>query len=241
MIKIENLNVGFGDKLILENINLEIPDNQVTTIVGQSGSGKSVLMKTIEGLFKPVRGKIWIDDTEITSLSKSNLNKVRHKMSMLFQESALLDSLNVFQNVALPVYENKRESESRILELVEKNLRLVGLEKALSKMPSELSGGMKKRVALARAIIRQPRYIIYDEPTTGLDPIISDEITKLILKLQNSYPLTSIIITHDMDCVSKVKGNIAMLHDKKIMFSGRYEEFINSVNPIIRKFLHKED
>jgi phospholipid/cholesterol/gamma-HCH transport system ATP-binding protein len=118
---------------------------------------------------------------------------------------------------------------------------LVGLETALNNMPAELSGGMKKRVALARAIIRQPRYIIYDEPTTGLDPIISDEITKLILKLQNSYQLTSIIITHDMDCISKVKGNIAMLHDRKIVFTGKYDEFINSNKPIVRKFLQKEE
>jgi len=240
MIKIENLNVSFGEKLILEDINLEIPDNQITTIVGQSGCGKSVLMKTIEGLFKPISGQIWIDDTEITSLKKSKLNKIRQKMSMLFQESALLDSLNVFQNVALPLYENSDKSEAEILELVQENLKLVGLEKALPIMPAELSGGMKKRVALARAIIRQPRYIIYDEPTTGLDPIISNEITKLIMKLQNSYPLTSIIITHDMDCISKVKGNIAMLHNKKIIFTGKYEEFIESVNPFVKRFLHKE-
>jgi phospholipid/cholesterol/gamma-HCH transport system ATP-binding protein len=198
-------------------------------------------MKTIEGLYKPNSGKIWIDDTEITKLSKSKLNQIRQKMSMLFQESALLDSLNVFQNVALPLYEAKQKTEIEIEKLVRENLRLVGLETALNNMPAELSGGMKKRVALARAIIRQPRYIIYDEPTTGLDPIISDEITKLILKLQNSYQLTSIIITHDMDCISKVKGNIAMLHDRKIVFTGKYDEFINSNKPIVRKFLQKEE
>ncbi|MDY6915606.1 MAG: ATP-binding cassette domain-containing protein, partial [Candidatus Cloacimonadota bacterium] len=202
MIKIENLNLGFADKLVLKDINLEIPENQITSIVGQSGCGKSVLMKTIEGLFQPASGKIYIDNKEITNLHKKELNKIRQRMSMLFQESALLDSLNVFQNVALPIYENHNKTEEEIYSLVKQNLKLVGLESVLTKMPSQLSGGMKKRVALARAIIRQPRYIIYDEPTTGLDPIISDEITRLILKLQNSYQLTSIIISHDMQCIS---------------------------------------
>jgi phospholipid/cholesterol/gamma-HCH transport system ATP-binding protein len=237
MIEIKDLTIAFDDKTVLENINLNIKKGEITTIVGQSGCGKSVLMKTIEALITPKQGDVLIDGVELFSLSRRELNKVRRKVAMLFQGAALLDSLNVYQNVALPLKEHTQYSETEINKLVDEKLELVGLTGLHKKMPSELSGGMKKRVALARAIIMRPDYIIYDEPTTGLDPIIADEIIRLILKLHKNYEVTSIIITHDLSCLRKLQGNIAMIHDKKIVFDGKYEEFLNSNLEIIKKFI----
>jgi len=237
MIEIKNLSISFGDQEILKNIDFDILENQITIIVGQSGTGKSVLMKCIEGLIEPIEGSIIVDNEDIFTLNKLELNETRKKMAMLFQGSALLDSLNVYQNVALPLIEHTELSETEILKEVTEKLELVGLKNVLTKMPSELSGGMKKRVALARAIILKPKYIIYDEPTTGLDPIIANEISKLILKLQNQYDITSIIITHDMDCIRKIKGHIMMIHEKKIVFDGTYDNFINDKRKIIEGFV----
>jgi phospholipid/cholesterol/gamma-HCH transport system ATP-binding protein len=237
MMEIKNLSISFGDQEILKNIDLTIQENQITIIVGQSGTGKSVLMKCIEGLIEPDEGTIIIDEKNIFELNKLELNETRKKMAMLFQGSALLDSLNVYQNIALPLIEHTNLSEEAILKEVKEKLELVGLKDVLKKKPAELSGGMKKRVALARAIILKPKYIIYDEPTTGLDPIIADEISNLILKLQKQYDIASIIITHDMDCIRKVKGHIAMIHDKKIIFDGTFDNFINDERKIIREFV----
>ena len=237
MIEIKNLSISFGEQKILQNIDLTIPENKITIVVGQSGTGKSVLMKCIEGLIEPDEGSIIIDEIDIFTLNKQELNETRKKMAMLFQGSALLDSLNVYQNVALPLIEHTDLSEDDILKEVEEKLELVGLKDVLTKMPSELSGGMKKRVALARAIILKPKYIIYDEPTTGLDPIIAEEISDLILKLQKQYDIASIIITHDMNCIRKIKGHIAMIHDKKIVFDGTFNDFNNDKRKIIREFV----
>jgi len=237
MIEIKNLSVSFGEQEILKNIDLKIQENQITIIVGQSGTGKSVLMKCIEGLIEPVEGSIIIDEKDLFSINKHELNETRKKMAMLFQGSALLDSLNVYQNVALPLIEHTDLSEDAILKEVKEKLELVGLKDILTKMPSELSGGMKKRVALARAIILKPKYVIYDEPTTGLDPIIAEEISDLILKLQEEYDIASIIITHDMNCIRKIKGNVAMIHDKKIVFDGSFNDFINDERKIIKEFV----
>jgi len=237
MIEIKNLSISFGDQEILNSIDLTIRENQITIIVGQSGTGKSVLMKCIEGLIEPDEGSIVIDEKNLFELNKLELNETRKKMAMLFQGSALLDSMNVYQNIALPLIEHTDLSEEAIMKEVTEKLELVGLKDVLTKMPSELSGGMKKRVALARAIILKPKYIIYDEPTTGLDPIIADEISNLILKLQKQYDIASIIITHDMDCIRKIKGSIAMIHDKKIVFDGTFDDFINDERKIIKEFV----
>lgn len=238
MIEIKNLSISFSDQEILKNINFTISENNITIIVGQSGTGKSVLMKCIEGLIEPDEGSIIIDEKNIYTLNKPELNEIRKKMAMLFQGSALLDSLNVYQNVALPLIEHTELSEAEILEEVTDKLELVGLKDVLTKMPSELSGGMKKRVALARAIILKPKYIIYDEPTTGLDPIIANEISNLILKLQDQYNIASVIITHDMDCIRKIKGHIMMIHEKKIVFDGTYSDFITDERKIIKGFVN---
>ncbi len=238
MIEIKNLSISFSDQEILKNINFTISENKITIIVGQSGTGKSVLMKCIEGLIEPDEGSIIIDEKNIYTLNKPELNETRKMMAMLFQGSALLDSLNVYQNVALPLIEHTELSEAEILEEVTDKLELVGLKDVLTKMPSELSGGMKKRVALARAIILKPKYIIYDEPTTGLDPIIANEISNLILKLQDQYNIASVIITHDMDCIRKIKGHIMMIHEKKIVFDGTYSDFITDERKIIKGFVN---
>lgn len=240
MIKIENLNVRFGDQIVLNDINLIINKGEITTIVGQSGCGKTVLMKSIEGLITPDSGNIFIDHLNITQAKKQDLNRIRKKIAMLFQGSALLDSLNVFQNIALPLIEHSELSEKQIFELVKDKLRLLDLDNVLQKMPSDLSGGMKKRVALARAVILQPEYIIYDEPTTGLDPIISREIIDLMIKLHKEFQITSIIITHDLECIQALHSRIVMIHDKSIVFDGRFEEFCSSSDATIKKFLNFE-
>jgi len=237
MIEVKDLTIKLANKTVLENINLSIPRNVDTIIVGRSGCGKSVLVKTIEGLIKPLSGKVIIDGKEIFSLSRKELNKIRKKIAMLFQGSALLDSLNVFQNVALPLFEHRDLDESEIQREVIEKLNLVGLFNVETKMPSELSGGMKKRVALARAIILKPDYIIYDEPTTGLDPVIATEITSLILKLQSQYSLTSIVISHDFDFISKLDARIIMIEEKKIIFDGKWKEFKKATNQKIVSFI----
>ena len=178
MIEIKNLTIKFNQKTVLESINLQIPDNQISIIIGQSGCGKSVLMKTIEALIKPYRGTVIFDGVDVFNQNSTGLKEIRQKIAMLFQGSALLDSLNVYQNIALPLHEHTKLSQQEITKEVEKTLQMVGLGRIFSKMPSELSGGMKKRVALARAIIRKPKYVIYDEPTTGLDPVIAHNMTE---------------------------------------------------------------
>jgi len=238
MIEIKNLTVAFADKIVLENIDLTISENLTTIIVGESGSGKSVLAKTVEGLIKPIGGTVLIDDIDIFSLKRKKLYEVRHKLAMLFQGSALLDSLNVFQNVALPLSENTSLSKNEIIRKVKNTLVLVGLKDILTKMPAELSGGMKKRVALARAVILQPKYIIYDEPTTGLDPNISGEIVNLMINLQKKIKLTSIVITHDLNCIEKMAEKIVMLDRKKIIFDGSFSDFKKAEKIEIKKFLN---
>lgn len=237
MIEVKNLTVAFGEKTILENISTKFIKNKITVVAGQSGTGKSVLMKTIERMIIPSSGKVLIDGIDIFSLSNKDLKKIRMKISMLFQSSALLDSLNVFQNVALPIFEHTNKNENEILKIVKEKLELVGLKDILEKMPSELSGGMRKRVALARAIALEPECIIYDEPTTGLDPLIALEIVKLISKMQKHLNITSIVITHDLDCIDKIAENVVMLNNGKICFDGFYKDFKNSENSFIKKFL----
>jgi phospholipid/cholesterol/gamma-HCH transport system ATP-binding protein len=237
VIEIKDLKISFDGVSILDGINLNIQQNEITTIIGQSGCGKSVLMKAIEGLIVPESGTILIDGIDLFSLNRKKLKKARRKIAMLFQGAALLDSLNAFQNIALPLKEHTSLSDEEIYRSVEDKLKLVGLVDVMEKMPSELSGGMKKRIALARATILKPDYIIYDEPTTGLDPIIAQEITDLILKLHKESKITSIIITHDLNCIHKVKSNIAMIHDKNIIFDGSYDNFMKANDKIIKEFV----
>jgi len=236
MIEIKNLTIILSGKEILHNLDFSIKRGEICTVIGRSGSGKSVLMKTVEGLITPADGTILIDGNDIFNISRKKKNIIRRKLAMLFQGSALLDSMNVFQNVALPLIEHSKLNKKEIFKRVDESLSLVGLDNIMDKMPSELSGGMKKRVALARAIILKPEYIIYDEPTTGLDPIIAEEIISLIMKLFNEQNITPIIITHDFNCINNVHGRIIMLHDKRIIFDGSYEQFRNSEDIRVMNF-----
>ncbi len=231
MIEIENLSVVLNGQTILDGVNLTIKKNKRTVIVGESGSGKSVLVKCITGLLKPTSGKINIEGADLEQIKGKNVFEVRKNLSMLFQGSALLDSFNVYQNIALPLFEHRKNlSEREIKDIVYNKLSMVGLqEKELSKMPSELSGGMLKRVALARSIVLDPTYIIYDEPTTGLDPKTSKGIIELINSIHDKGKYTSIIITHDMDCVKKNSDAVAHLNNKKIDYYENPENYVWAV------------
>ncbi len=237
MIEIINLSVVFDGVKIIKDINLSIPEGRSTVIAGRSGSGKSVLLKTIEGLIKPYSGTVVIDGTDIFAISEDDLNGIRKKMALLFQSSALFDSLNIFQNIAFPLVEHSCFSMTEISALVNEKLSLVGLYDVHQKMPSELSGGMKKRAALARAIILNPKYIFYDEPTTGLDPLIAEDIINLILELQKKYQHTSVIITHDVNCISKTADFMVVVDDGNIKYKGDYKDLLGTKDPYCRQFI----
>ena len=236
MIEVRELSVAFKGERVLHNINLTIPEGKRTIIAGKSGSGKSVLIKTVEGIIKPSEGTVFIDGVDIFSISVKHLNSIRQKMSLLFQSSALFDSMNIFQNVAFPLVEHKKYPKEEVIHLVTEKLQLVGLQNVLPKMPSELSGGMKKRAALARAIITEPKYIFYDEPTTGLDPQISHDIVSLILELQETLNHTAVIITHDVKCIQRTADNVVILEDGKILFDGSYESFLQCDRQCCKQF-----
>jgi phospholipid/cholesterol/gamma-HCH transport system ATP-binding protein len=240
LIEIQDLTAGFGEQIVLDSISCNIPKHITTLIVGESGTGKSVLAKAIMGLLEPQKGDILLENQNIFKISKKDFWELRKKMAMLFQNSALLDSYNVFQNIALPLMEHRKISQNKMEEIVNQKLQLVGLEGILQKMPSELSGGMRKRAALARAIILDPEYIIYDEPTTGLDPRTSNEIIRLMIDLQANLNITSIIITHDLNCIEKTAENVIMLNKGKIHFDGIWQRFKVSPDKEIQKFLRNE-
>lgn len=237
-IKIVDLHKSFGEKKVLKGVNLEIQPGETMVIIGQSGSGKSVLLKHIIGIMKPDSGKIFVDGQEITSLSGEEMMKLSRKFGMLFQGAALFDSLTVAENVAFGLRRHTNLSEEEIKKLVTASLERVGLRGVENLLPYELSGGMKKRVGLARAIAYSPEIILYDEPTTGLDPIRADAINDLILQSKKDLKVTSIIITHDMNTTYKVADRIAMLYDGRIVEVGTPEEVKNSANPVVQQFIH---
>lgn len=244
MIKIAGIHKSFGSNYVLRGLELEIYDGETITVIGASGGGKSVLLKCLLGLLKPERGKIYVDDVEITSIPEERLWEVQKKFGFLFQGAALFDSLTVAENISFGLRNLRPEmSEKDIAERVRWCLANVGLKGIENLKPAELSGGMKKRVGLARAIATEPKYILYDEPTTGLDPIKSDLITDLILKLQRDLKITSIVVTHDMVAAYKVSNRIAMLYDGKIVQIGSPDEIKNTSNPIVRQFIegHSEE
>lgn len=236
MIELQDLCVGFGEHLVLNHLSLSIAEGRTTVIVGPSGGGKSVLVKTIEGLVVPRSGQVLVDDEDVFALNRKELSRVRQKLSMLFQGAALFDSLSVFQNVALPLTEHTKMTFPEIEKVVAEKLELVGLAGTGDQMPGELSGGMRKRVGLARAIALEPKYIIYDEPTTGLDPAIAREINALIVHLKQTLKLTSIVITHDLECMEQVGEHIVMLLDGRISFEGSFIEFMDCTRPEIKVY-----
>ncbi len=237
MIRIEGLHKWFRDQHVLQGIDLEIKEGETLVIIGRSGCGKSVLLKLMMGILTPDEGKIFIEETNLFSLSPDELDRFRLKLGMLFQGAALFDSLSVKENVGFSLYEHTRLTEETVAEKVREKLALVGLSQIENLMPSELSGGMKKRVGLARAICNDPKLILYDEPTTGLDPINADAINELILRMQKKLKVTSIVVTHDMTSAYKVGNRIAMLYNGQIIGMGTPEQIKNTDHPIIRQFI----
>lgn len=237
MIEIKNLWKNFNGEPVLKGINLTIHDGETLVVIGRSGCGKSVLLKHIIGIMKPDAGEIWVDGVEITQLAERELNQIRKKFGMLFQGAALFDSLNVYENVAFGLLQHTYYPEKKIRHDVTEYLGLVGLHAIEEKKPAELSGGMKKRVGLARAIAMHPKIILYDEPTTGIDPIMGDIINELILKLHNKFGVSAVAVTHDMVSAYKIADHIAMLYDGKIVQIGTPEEIKNTTNPIVKQFI----
>jgi len=222
---------------VLRGVDLTINKGETAVIIGRSGCGKSVLLKLIMGLMKPDAGKILVNGDDITSLNDSQLNKRRQRFGMLFQASALFDSMTVDENVGLGLREHTKLPEKEVRQKVEEKLKMVGLSAVEQLKPAELSGGMKKRVGLARAIAMEPEYVFYDEPTTGLDPIMADVINELIISLRNTLSITSIAVTHDIVSAYKIADRIAMLYEGKIVFVGTPEEVKNTDNPVVRQFI----
>ena len=238
MIEIRNLHKSFDDFKVLKGVDLTIPKGKVTVIIGPSGCGKSVLLRHIIGLLKPDRGQVVVDGVDLEKLSDDEINDFRRRFGMLFQHAALFDSLNVFDNVAFPIIESCRGKElPDVGRIVREKLGLVGLEGIDKKMPSDLSGGMRKRVGLARAIALEPAIVLYDEPTTGLDPIMTDAIDNLILSMQQELAITSVVISHDIEAALTVGDQIAMLHDGRIIECIDSTSFRRSSNPVVREFL----
>ncbi|HUW22967.1 MAG TPA: ABC transporter ATP-binding protein [bacterium] len=237
MIRINNIHKSFLGNRVLRGVNLEIKEGETITIIGGSGCGKSVLLKHIVGLMKPEVGEIEIDGQEITRLGMEELAEVQKKFGMLFQGAALFDSLTVGENISFGLRMLTDLDEKEIKRRVSEKLPLVGMEGIEQLMPAELSGGMKKRVALARAIAMNPKYILYDEPSTGLDPIMADVINNLILNLQEKLNITSIVVTHDMVTAYKVSDRIAMLYQGRIEEIGTPEEIKETKNPVVRQFI----
>lgn len=237
MIEIVNLKKSFDALKVLQGVNLTIADGEVMTIIGKSGCGKSVLLKLVIGLLKPDKGNIVIDNIDMTQLAWKDIDRVRGKFGMLFQSGALFDSLTVYGNVAFPLKEKTKLSKKDIRDRVLQALDDVGLRGIGNKYPAELSGGMKKRVALARALITEPSIVLFDEPTTGLDPIILNSIHRLIINTHKKYGFTGLIISHEIPEIFEVADKVAMLHNGIIVETGSPEEIKNSSDPVVKQFI----
>ena len=237
MIEVRDLRKSFGSHTILDGVSFCIEKGESVVIIGRSGGGKSVLLKHLIALLKPDAGQVLIDGENIVPLNERQLLRVRHKFGMLFQGAALFDSMTVAENIAFAFRRDRSLPEREIAERVAHVLELVDLPGIEQKNPAELSGGMRKRVGLARAIIYQPEIVLYDEPTTGLDPIVSDSIDKLILRVRDRLNVTSVVVTHDMRSAQRLGQRIFMLHNKKIYTSGTPDQIFTSVDPVVKQFV----
>lgn len=237
MIKISGLYKNFNSHEVIKGLDLEIKDGETIVIIGRSGCGKSVLLKHVVGLLKPNKGAILVDETDITKMPSMELQNVQKKFGFLFQGAALFDSLNVGENIGFGLRVQRQLNDEQIRARVSECLKLVGLEGIENLMPSDLSGGMRKRVGLARAIASRPQYILYDEPTTGIDPIMSDAVNNLIISMQEKLGITSIVVTHDMVSAYKVGDRIGMMYEGKIIQIGTPDEIKNTSNPVVRQFI----
>jgi phospholipid/cholesterol/gamma-HCH transport system ATP-binding protein len=237
MIEVRDLKKGFRDHPVLDGVSFSIHKGESVVIIGRSGGGKSVLLKHLVALLKPDAGQVLIQGEDIVPLDERQLLRVRRKFGMLFQGAALFDSMTVAENIAFAFRRDRTLPEQEIAKRVAQVLEMVDLPGTETKNPSELSGGMRKRVGLARAIIYQPEIVLYDEPTTGLDPIVSDSIDKLILRVRDRLNVTSVVVTHDMRSARRLGQRILMLHDKKIYAAGTPDEIFQSKDPVVRQFV----
>jgi phospholipid/cholesterol/gamma-HCH transport system ATP-binding protein len=238
-IRLRGVSKSFGEQKVLDRIDLEVGRGETMTVLGRSGTGKSVLLKLIIGLQRPDNGEIEIDGEEITGLPLGELNRVRKEIGFLFQHSALYDSLTVEENVAFPLRRHTAMSDRERRDRVRELLARVGMEGAAQKMPADISGGMKKRVGLARALALDPEIMLLDEPTAGLDPITAGEINKLIRELQKERQMSSVVVTHDMRSVETVADRVAMLNEGSIVIEGTLKDLEQSDDPFVAKFMHE--
>ncbi|MEE8639067.1 MAG: ABC transporter ATP-binding protein [bacterium] len=234
----EDVHKSFGENVVLDGINLAVHEAETIVVIGRSGCGKSVFLKHIIGLMKPDSGTIVVDGRDITEMKRRELNDIRRKFGMVFQGAALFDSLTVGENVGFFLYEYSDLSQEEIADVVEQKLRLVGLENISVMNPAELSGGMKKRVSLARALAHDPKIVLYDEPTTGLDPIMADVINDLIIKMDEELDVTSIVVTHDLASAYKIADRIAMMYGGKIIALGAPDEIKESPDEYVQQFIN---
>lgn len=237
MIELINIHKSFGAQTVLNGLNLQVPAGKITAIIGPSGEGKSVLLKHMIGLLNPDQGDVLVDGTSIVGLRRSQLNLVREKFAMVFQNAALFDSMTVYENIAFPLEEKTSLNRTEINVQVETALQEVGLKNINHKYPDELSGGMKKRVGIARALLLKPEIVLFDEPTTGLDPVIRRAIHQLIKQTQEKFGFTAVIVSHDIPDIFEVAHHVAMLYQGEILQFGTSEEIQGSQHPVVKQFI----
>ena len=237
MIELRNVCKKFGDKIVLDDVSFVIKDGETFVIIGQSGAGKTTILRHIAGFLDPEKGDVLIDGEKMNGTRGRRKARLREKMGFLFQSGALINWLNVKENVALPLVENKLGTKEEIYNIVDERLRLLQLSDAAAKMPADISGGMKKRVGLARAIVRNPQIILYDEPTSGLDPVMSAKINELILRMQKELGVTSVVVTHDMGSAYHIADRIAMLYRGRLIECGTPAEIRESADPVVKQFV----
>ncbi|MRR07851.1 MAG: ABC transporter ATP-binding protein [Deltaproteobacteria bacterium] len=238
MIKIRSLNKSFKGQQVLDSLDLDVPRDKVTVIIGPSGTGKSVLLKHIVGLMKPDSGSIFVDGREITGMNELELNGIRREFGFCFQDAALFDSMNVGQNVGFPIEMHTETPRDKIIAEVGELLKVVGLQGIEAKLPSQLSGGMRKRVGIARALAMRPKILLFDEPTSGLDPVMSNAINSLIKLARQKTGATSLVISHDIEAAFYLADYMAMIYKGKIVFDGKPEDFRNTDNPLVTQFIN---
>ena len=238
VVSVRDVKKSFDDNHVLRGVDLDVEDGSITVVIGPSGCGKSVLIKHIIGLLKPDSGAILVDGEDIVPLGERDMTRIRRKFGMLFQQAALFDSMSVFENVAFPLFEHTRHPRRRVRELVTARLNQLGLFGVEEKFPAELSGGMRKRVGLARATILDPKIVIYDEPMTGLDPIMCENVEEMIQTAQRELHVTSIVVSHDMAATFRMASKIAMLFEGRVAVQGTPDEVRASRVDVVRKFIY---
>ncbi len=241
MIKLENIYLSFGKKEVLKNVNFEVPEGKIKALMGLSGVGKSTILKLIIGFLKPGKGKVYVDGQDVTAMRERQLDQLRRHMGMAFQYSALFDYMTCGENVAFGLRQHARMKEKEIKKVVAEKLRIVGLEGVENLYPSEISGGMRKRVGFARAVAYNPKIVLYDEPTSGLDPVMTSVLNNLIVKLNRELNVTSLVVTHDVGSVFQFADSVALLYNGEVVEDASSEDFKKSQNPAVRQFIEGKE